>query len=223
MEVPEHIKNRIGLKYNMLTVVEFAGFKEYPKSRQTLWKCLCDCGNFTNVTSANLQNTTKSCGCWNSKRAAEHGRTVLKQANTKHGLSYHPLYDAWDAMMARCYNPEDKDWDNYGGRGIGVCDRWRTVTGYVEDLVERPEGMTLDRIDVDGDYCPENCKWSSYREQGLNTRFNRDYPNVYPDGVSWKAMFQWKGERYYVGMYATEQLANEALQSKLIQVGWYDQ
>lgn len=219
MELPSNIKNRVGMKYNRLEVVEFLGFKQYSKQRQTLWKCLCDCGNYTEVTLANLLGSTKSCGCWNRESSANHARTVLKAATTKHGLSTHPLYDAWDAMMSRCYNPEDKDWDNYGGRGIKVCDRWKSVTGYVEDLVERPEGMTLDRIDVNGDYCPENCKWSTHREQGLNTRFNREFPNVYPDRNSWKAVFEWKGEKYYVGMYPTEEMANEALQAKLKELG----
>lgn len=224
MEIPSQIRNRVGDKSGRLTVVEFVGFREFQStSRQTMWKCVCECGTEVIVQGSGLYGNSKSCGCWNREQAAEHGRTVLKQANTKHGLSYHPLYDAWDAMISRCYNPEDKDWGNYGGRGIGVCDRWKTVTGYVEDLVERPEGMTLDRIDVDGDYSPENCKWSSYRQQGLNTRYNLDIPNVYMDKNRWKAMFQWKGEKYYVGMYGTKEAAEKALIKKLTEVGWYEQ
>lgn len=223
MEIPYNIKNRIGSKFGRLTVTEFAGFRQYSKQRQTYWKCLCECGNTIFCTASGLVGgNTKSCGCWNRDRASEHAKTILKKATTKHGLSRHPLYDAWSAMMSRCYNPDDKDYENYGGRGISVCERWQDICGYVEDLVERPDGMTLDRIDVNGDYCPENCKWSSFRDQNLNTRFNRDFPNVYPDRGSWKAIFQWEGEKYYVGMFPTEALANEALQTKLKEVGWYD-
>lgn len=223
MEIPANVKNRVGYKFGRLTVVEFVGFKQYTTQRQSLWKCLCECGSVKFCTAANIMSgTIKSCGCWNRERSSEHAKTFLRKVNTKHGLSYHPLYDAWDAMIGRCYNPEDKDYANYGGRGIKVCDRWRDVRNYVTDLVQRPDGMTLDRIDVDGDYSPENCKWSLFREQNLNTRFNLDVPNVYLDGISWKAIFQWRGERHYVGMFPTKELATVALECKLREVGWYD-
>lgn len=218
------VKDRTGCRFTRLTVIQHCGAAVLPSGqKQQKWLCLCDCGSIVIVMANSLvSGNTKSCGCLNRERSSEHAKTVLRKATTKHGLSQHPLYDAWNAMMARCYDPNDKDYENYGGRGIQVCERWQDIRGYVEDLVARPEGMTLDRIDVDGSYCPDNCKWSSFREQNLNTRFNRDFPNAYPDGTSWKAIFQWRGETHYVGMFPTEALANAALQTKLKEVGWYD-
>jgi len=221
--IPNNIKDRRGYKRGRLTVVGFLGFRQYPKYRTTLWECLCECGNFTEVTAKNLLNdSTKSCGCWNKERVSQHARTKLKSVNTKHGMSHHPLYDAWNAMMSRCYNPSDKDWDNYGGRGILVCDRWKDITNYIADLLERPYGYTLDRIDVDREYSPENCRWANSREQGLNTRFNRDIPNIYPDGNKWKVSFQWNGQVYYAGMYDSVDEAKQALEDKLLEVGYHE-
>lgn len=222
MEIPDHIRNRVGDKCGRLTVLSFEGFREFDSSaRQTMWRCVCECGSEVVVQASGLYGGTKSCGCLNREKAAERGRTVLKKANTKHGLSQHPLYDAWQTMVSRCHNPSDKDWDNYGGRGIHVCERWRDVRNYIEDLKERPQGFTLDRIDVNKGYSPENCRWADTRQQGLNTRFNREIPNIYPDGKKWKALFQWKGRGYYVGMYETVEEAKLALENKLMEVGYY--
>lgn len=88
----------------------------------------------------------------------------------KHGLKNHFMYRSWVGMRSRCNNPKDKDYKNYGGRGIKVCETWSSFENFINDVGERPNGMSLDRIDNDGDYKPSNCKWSTPREQQLNRR-----------------------------------------------------
>lgn len=142
-----------------------------------MWKCLCDCGKEKDVPSHNLIiGKTKSCGCLNlelaSARATTHGAT-------KNG-GRDRLYKIWAAMKERCYREKDTNYKNYGARGITVCKEWRNSYsafrewalghGYIEDA-EYGE-CTLDRIDVDGDYCPENCRWISKLKQANNKRNN---------------------------------------------------
>lgn len=139
--------------------------------RPTMWKCKCDCGNIISAQGSGLRNGhTKSCGCY--------GREKLLQNNTKHNLSNHRLYRIWAQMKDRCYNPKSHNYKHYGGRGIAVCDEWKNSfesfyswsisSGYKDDA---PRGLyTLDRIDVNGNYCPENCRYTDTKEQSLNKR-----------------------------------------------------
>ena len=156
------IKDLKGQRFGKLIVLEFKEIKNY----RAIWLCKCDCGNFIAVSSNSLlSNKTKSCGCIHSQQ--------LINRNKKHGLSEAKLYKVWQGMKTRCYNPNFMYYCNYGGREITICDEWlndfkkfydwATSNGY-------KEGLTIDRINNDGNYEPSNCRWVTRAEQNRNKR-----------------------------------------------------
>ena len=125
--------------------------------------CTCDCGERICVVGHRLRSgQTKSCGCL--KDDVQRARLI------QHGHYNSPTYKSWSGMIQRCTNQKNLRYRDYGGRGITVCERWRNFKKFLEDMGERPAGLTLDRIDNDKGYFLDNCKWATYFEQCHNRR-----------------------------------------------------
>lgn len=165
-------RNIQGHRYSKLKVLRYVGDGK--------WLCQCDCGNQSTPSVNALQcGKARSCGCW------------LDAARTKHGMHKTRVYRVWVAMRVRCNNPKDPSFHNYGGRGIAVCERWNSFSNFIADMGDRPSGYDIDRIDNNSDYCPENCRWVTRRENLRNTRQTR----MLTHNGETLSMREW-GERY---------------------------
>lgn len=178
-----------GQKFGRLTVIKKTG----TKNRKAIWKCKCDCGEYREVPTCHLKSGhTTSCGCYHSE--------ISKLVNTTHGGRKDRLYTIWADMRKRCYSKNEKSYKNYGGRGIIVCNEWLGKDGYKNfrewayesgyDKNSKNKKCTLDRIDVNGNYEPNNCRWA---DMGVQNRNKRDNVLITYNGVT-KVLKDWSKE-----------------------------
>ena len=194
-----NVKDMTGQRFGRLTVIERAG----TLGNRAAWLCKCDCGREHVVRGKLLRNgNTVSCGCYAKERARE--------ASITHGMKKTRLYEVWHGMKSRCLNERDRRYKNYGARGITICDEWRNsfesfrdwalANGYRDDL-------TIDRKDNDGNYCPENCCWSTSKEQSNNRRSNK--------------LITYQGKTQTMQQWADEMgISKDLLRSRLVVGKW---
>ena len=160
----------VGSKFANLTVV---GLADPAKNRFARWVCKCDCGIEKTFYASNVKRgLSKSCGCMKAE--------AIRKARTTHGHSRNsdsppsPTYTTWSSMMTRCYNKNSNAYSYYGGRGITVCDTWKNFEGFLADMGTKPvKGMSIERLDTNGNYEPNNCVWANHTQQARNTRHTK--------------------------------------------------
>lgn len=179
------------------------------RGKKVCWLCRCDCGKERRVSAWSLTSGESiSCGCYNLELITTHGMT-----NT-------PEFRAWNSMKQRCNNPNDKNYHNYGGRGISICDSWLdSFENFYSDMGKRPDNHSIDRLDNDGNYCPENCKWVTMFEQNCNKRNNSEILGVSKRGEKqWKWEMSANGQRF-CGSAKTKEAAILAYDDKSEELG----
>lgn len=181
-----------GMRFGKLVAIERA----YIKNKGAYWKCSCDCGNDSIHSLSHLRSgNTKSCGCLSRKL---------------NGKSQTKTYKSYGNMIRRCYNEKLPHYKRYGGAGITVCDRWRdSYLNFLDDMGERPEGTSIDRIDCSGNYTKENCRWATPQEQARNKTSNKcityngvtatlaewsEKTGIEADTLSWRILRGWTPE-----------------------------
>lgn len=205
--------NESGNRYGKLLVMHRAG----EAGKQATWLCVCDCGEEVVVSGGSLRGgRTTSCGCY------------AKECVTTHGMHKTTTYSTWTHMKHRCYNESFEQYEDYGGRGIIVCDSWlSSFENFLSDMGERPEGMTLDRVDVHGNYCKENCRWASHTDQSFNQKLHKRNKSgksgVYiSKSGNWIAEIKVNYKKIHLGTFRTFDRAVEAREAAEIKYFGYN-
>lgn len=184
-----------GRRYGRLVVLR-RGQPSGSRRLRARWICICDCGTEKSILMDALQGQhARSCGC------------LDMETKTSHGMSRTPEYKVWRAMQDRCTNPNNQSWDRYGGRGITVCDAWKDFTSFIADMGIRPSpGHSIDRIDGNGNYEPDNCRWATIHEQNNNREGN--------------VLLTWKGETMTLVQWGRRLgICKETMRGRL-RLGW---
>lgn len=195
----ENIVDKTGERHGRLTVVSLSDKRS---GRKTYWNCICDCGNEKVVRSDSLK-VTQSCGCLKREQDMNNLGII-----NNHGMTKHPLYGRWNAMINRCENKKSHAYKSYGARGIKVCEGWKDILKFI-DWAENngfEEGLTLERIDVNGNYEPDNCEWIPMEQQHYNktTSVKRTI-----DGITLTTM-QW-AKKYNIPNYKVSNAKRDGL------------
>ena len=187
------MKKRIdlsGMTFGRLVVRSYTG---NDKHKNAMWLCLCSCGAEKIINGSSLRSgNTNSCGCLHKELASSQTTERL----TTHGMHNTPTYYSWTNMKTRCNNANFEQSKDYSGRGIAICDKWKTFAGFFADMGVKPVGTSLDRIDNNKGYSKDNCRWATVNEQANNKR----------NTVMWegKSLYEWQqetGMNYYT-MYS---------------------
>lgn len=193
-------KDLTGKKFGNLTVIEKSG----RKNRNNLWLCRCECGNEVQCYQYNLERgSSTSCGCLRSFYA--------KKTRKCHGESTGQFYKKWSSIKTRCYNKNTPSYKNYGGRGIKMCDEWLDFLNFKKWAYENgySDGLTLERIDVNGNYEPSNCKWIPMEEQAINKRNN--------------TFIEYGGKKQTLSQWSRELSISKEVLSYRHRAGWSDE
>lgn len=209
------MKDLTGQRFGRLTVIAFYEKRKSPcGNTKYMWECQCDCGNHIIVNADNLKSGhVKSCKCLRKETSTDR---IVQQGrfNIKHGLAGTKIYYAWHSMLERCYNPRNGNFRNYGARGITVCDEWRNdIQAFYKWAMQngydkQAEGLScsIDRIDVNGNYEPNNCRWVNQVVQANNRRTNK--------------LFVYKGNTYTMAELARKTGVNYGLLKNRLLHGW---
>lgn len=185
-----------GEVFGRLTVVSHGGYGKY---KETRWNCSCVCGNTKTINARSLvTGRSKSCGCLRKEITAVN--------RMSHGMTRTRTWNAWNTMIRRCYDSKTERYKSYGGRGITVCDTWREdFNNFLNEMGEAPsDGHSIDRINPDGNYNVDNCRWANALTQARNKRAQKREGNgvyKYKDRERWYALIRVNGKNEYLGYY----------------------